>query len=302
MSEQSDIGIYVKCQPSKSKTFTVEPTKGGYWCHFTGHRSAGDLGSVPLNETLKWILEQISLGHITCLLHDGDVVSIRIGKESPRSGTSEEAVAKEVYKELTAFGIVGFLAQCREAGSLAINANGEKHIWERFDENAERRVEHHYALVLSRLLGHIAKKLPSLDTLPILDSAPAHTKEYIAEATRCYLLKLDRACIALCRACLEETLNSILTADMKHELHDTFEPNRRSRRSPNPLVSLIAVCARHGVLRDGAEDDAHYIRIKGNDILHLNLEGDPNAGIAGEVLWKTRKIMALIYGGSKPQP
>jgi hypothetical protein len=85
----------------KSKTFRVVPVKGGYWCHFDGHRSAGDLHETPLNETLRWILEQISLGHITCSLDkDGDVVSLKIGQESPIQGASDDEVADEVAKEL----------------------------------------------------------------------------------------------------------------------------------------------------------------------------------------------------------
>lgn len=156
----------------------------------------------------------------------------------------------------------------------------------------QRRMEIYYALVLAQLLGHVSKKLPKLEHLPILDNAPDNTKEYIAEATRCYLLKLNRACISLCRACLEDTLKSVLTKSMENELKQEVQ------RNGSPMVSLIAVCTRHGVLKNH-EDDAHYIREAGNQILHLNVKKETDADLAGDVLWKTRKIIGLIHGGLK---
>jgi hypothetical protein len=283
----------------KSRTFRVEPTKGGYWCHPTKHRSAGDLREIPLSETLKWILEQIIFGHLTCISDEyGDVVSLNIGKHSPRLGSSEEEVGKQVFKELLGFGITGVLAQCRESGSYPKSAEAEGKIWEVANDNFKRRMEIHYALVLSRLLGHISKKLPSLELLPILDAAPVNTKEYIAEATRCYLLKLDRACISLCRACLEDTLKNILTEEMKDEWNDEMSRNRQIYRNPHPMKALIEVCGRHDILKNH-EGDAHDIREAGNRILHFDLKNKADADLASQVLWKTRKIIGLIYGGQQ---
>lgn len=69
---------------NKSRSYRVEQTETGFWCFRTGSRSAGDLNKIPLNETIKWILEQICFGHITTIRDkSGDIVSLRIGRESP---------------------------------------------------------------------------------------------------------------------------------------------------------------------------------------------------------------------------
>jgi hypothetical protein len=282
-----------------ARAFHVEPTHGGYWCYFSDHRSAGDLQNTPINETLKWILEQISFGHITTQTDEhGDVVCLKIGKACPHEGNSEDEIANQVCWERVALVVAGVVADCRESGSYPKNVGFEKEVWQSATPGFQRRVELHYAMVLSRLLGHVSKKLPKLEMLPILDGAPEDTKAYIAEATRCYLLKLDRACISLCRACLEHTLKNILTEEMENEWQREIEWNKKTCKQPNAMHALIEVCARHGMLTD-TKDDAHYIRLKGNEILHLRINLDANSNVAGEVLWKTRRILALIHSGSR---
>jgi hypothetical protein len=107
-------------------------------------------------------------------------------------------------------------------------------------------------------------------------------------------LKLDRACISLCRACLEDTLKSILTNNMKAEWSDEIINNKQMHGSPNPMHALIEVCARHGILKN-YKKDAHDIRDAGNRILHLNISKITTNDLAGEILAKTRKIIALIH-------
>ncbi len=297
MNDSNETGDVPDWLLDKSRTFQIEQTKGGYWCFLTGHRSVGDLNKTPLNEIIKWILEQISFGHFAHQVDEsGDVVSIRIGKESPRQGGSEKEVAKEVYEDLISSAVAGLVAECRESGSDRKTIDTDKKIWKAANASAQRRMELHYALILSRLLGHISKKLPKLELLPILDTSPVNTKEYIAEATRCYLLKLDRACISLCRACLEDTLKNNLTEKMKDEWNDEMSRNKNLYRNPHPMKALIDICARHGILKK-AKDDAHDIREAGNRILHFDIKNKTDSGLAGEVLWKTRKIIGLIYGG-----
>lgn len=279
---------------SESETFKVEPTEKGYWCYFTGRRSAGDFHAIPLHETLTWVLEQISFGQIVAKKDaSGDTVSLAFGAVCPRPGVSEIEVGKEVFKELLGFRLAGFLAQSRESGNSPKNSAIEEQLWQEVNENATRRMEFHYALELSRLLGHLCERLPSLEMLPILDHAPANTKAYIAEATRCYLLNLNRACISLCRACLEDTLKSSLTRPMQTEWTSMVRNQKKG-----PLEALIDVCAQHGVLQDKASD-AHAIRVAGNRILHLNFSNANDSDLPRQVLSKTRTIVGLIYGQQK---
>jgi hypothetical protein len=128
--------------------------------------------------------------------------------------------------------------------------------------------------------------------------APEQTRNYLAEATRCYLLRLNRACIAMCRACLEDNLKAVLTEKMKDELREVVQENKRECRSGGEMFALIEVCVRHGVLL-GHERDAHYVRDAGNRVLHLTDRSERTDELAGEVLRKTRTIIGLINGRGK---
>ena len=163
--------------------------------------------------------------------------------------------------------------------------------WSSITNNTKTRLELHYARMFAQLLGRISKKLPDLEALPNMERAPKKTRDYIAEATRCCLLKLDLACIALCRACLEHGLSDILTDSMKDELKDKIENNRRFRQAPNALKALIEVCGNNGKLI-GCQDDAEQVRNAGNDILHLH---DSSKWDAWKILSSTRKIIGVIY-------
>jgi hypothetical protein len=82
---------------------------------------------------------------------------------------------------------------------------------------------------------------------------------------------------------------------MRKEWADLIAENKRQFRGANQMEALIEVCAKHGVLKN-LKADAHYIRTKGNDVLHLALSPDDGKDIAGEVLKKTRAVVSLIYG------
>ena len=165
-------------------------------------------------------------------------------------------------------------------------------MWEADTFASRHRMELHYALVFCELLGRVSKKLKTLDLLPILESAPESTRNYLAEAIRCYLLKMDRACIALCRACVEDTLNHALTGQMQNEWRDEF--NHRKKGS---MEALIDVCVRHDVIGKHRQD-AHYIREAGNRVLHLQVpeSASANSDVAGHVLKKTCTLIGFIHG------
>lgn len=293
----------MKRKPSKGSdgdncsktTIGVEPYKGGFWSYY--QRSAGQLPMTPLHDILKWILQQINLGHFD-LKPDasGDIVTIVIGQEAPAAAADLQEAAQDSYKLHLALNIAGLIADAREKGSTPRTLELEERAWSEANENALRRIEIHYGMELCRLLGRISKKLRVLELLPLVDNAPEPTKDYIAEATRCYLLRLDKACIALCRACLEETLKSVLTPEMKNAWREEINRNKSISQSPNPMKALIDVCDRYGILGKHVTD-AHYIRDKGNKVLHMqpNLEGD-DKDPAGKALQKTRSILRFIYG------
>jgi len=273
----------------------LEAVPGGYWCYYDGRRSLGQLPDAPLSEILRWILEQINLGHAKPYPDSkGQIVSLTIGQLAPSDAASSHEAAKLSGEEFRALNIAGLVAEARENGCTIESLNLTKCIWDSASPSAHRRMEMHYALVLNRLLGGVSKKLQKLELLPIINQAPDRTREYLAEATRCYLFKLDTACIAMCRACLEDTLNESLTDEMRDEWVKEIQAKKQKSHQPN-LYALIEVCAKHGIL-GGYKDDAHYVREAGNQILHSSNEAKPHKHSSGEVLSKTRTIIGLIYG------
>jgi hypothetical protein len=272
--------------------FRVEPGEHAYWSFLTGHRSAGDFPDTPISETLKWIIQQVALGNFFQLKEKQETVCLVIGKGAPQSFPSVEAAAEHAARNLVAIQGAGLIAEAREKGSHPQTAEFEEKFWNERTESAKRRIELHYADFLAQLLGRISKKLPELEMLPIMEKAPEKIKEYIAEATRCCLLKMDLACIAICRACLEHGLEANLTPTMEEELQKQTETNRKTRQAESKLQALIQVYQNNGKL-NGSFADAEKVRLAGNDVLHMKGCED---FIAWDVLRKTRKIIGIIYG------
>jgi len=281
---------------SKTKSFTIESSKKGYWSFFSEERSSGNFENDSFSKTIKWIVDQIYFGHLTEIRdpHNGDVVSLRIGRESPVKGESADELSGRIQIELAVLGVAGVIAECRESGSYAKNTEYVKQISGVSGQGFQRCMELHYTKILAGILGNISEKLPRLELLPILDHAPARTKKYIAEATRCYLFQLENACISLCRACLEDTLNNLVTGNIQDEIYDAIEEHRRRGENVGRLFASIEVLARHGILGNH-KADAHAVRKAGNNTLHHNSPQDISSKQAEDVLTKTRRILNFIY-------
>src|ERR1035437_1961096 len=73
---------------------------------------------------------------------------------------------------------------------------------------------------------------------------------------------------------------------------DKMQQNKRFSHPQNYLESLIEFCRDKGKL-NGSFVDAEEVRDAGNRVLHMKGCGDLNAW---DVLRKTRKIIAIIYG------
>jgi len=276
----------------------IEPSGKGFWSYRAFRRSAGASQDTPIHERLKWILEQINLGHVVATVEEnGDVVALTIGKGAPLKAAGADEAADLAGKALVGLDLVGLFAESREKGTSPTTHAFEKSAWESSSEHMRWRIEIHYGLILCELLGRVSEKLPKLGLLPILENAPERTLNFLAEATRCYLFKLDRACIALCRACLEDALNAILTPRLNDDWMREMEKNKRTCRNPQSMRALIEVCLRDGVLRD-LKQDAHYVRKAANKILHMKLgPSEPqNEDVAGNVLNKTRMLIGSIHG------
>jgi hypothetical protein len=273
------------------KSIIVEHTGKGYWAYLEGNRSPGAVPEAPLHLSLAWVLQQIVFGHAQRIVdEDGEVVGLRIGRLVPNTCSTRDEAAEHALREYYALQLAGILAEFREKGSDPDLARLDESCWQTAPEQMRARMEAYYGLSLMKLLGRLSKKFPQLEHLPIVPNAPAAMRGHLAEATRCFLLKLDRACVALCRACLEEALKSRLTGPMLEEWHREMARKRRTSGDRGPMCALITVCARHGLLK-GREKDAHEIREAGNRVLHDTANID-----AYGVLSKTRKLIAILYG------
>jgi hypothetical protein len=296
MNDYPELGKIPESLLSKTKTFTIEATKNGFWSFFTDQRSPGRFEHDSFSKTLKWVVDQIYFGHLTEVRDpsNGEVVGLRIGKESPIKGESEEALARRIQIEMAALGLAGVIAQCRESGSSSKTAEYEKILWGDSGPGFQRCLELHYTKILAGILGNISEKLPCLEHLPILDRAPAQTKKYIAEATRCYLFQLENACISLCRACLEDALDNLVTRKIQDEIYDEMSKRRKKNKPYGRLFVTIEVLSCHGILGKH-KADAHAVRTAGNDTLHPNSHQNVSSKQAEEVLTKTRRILNFIY-------
>ena len=74
------------------------------------------------------------------------------------------------------------------------------------EDSALLNTELYYAFELIDILKRIRERSFVLEAPPILGRASSLTVSLLGEATRCHLFGFNRACVALCRACLEKSL------------------------------------------------------------------------------------------------
>jgi hypothetical protein len=187
----------------------TEPEGTGFWAY--QQRSAGESRSTPLTVTLRWILEQLNFGNAEWEQdRNGDHVTLVLGKRSSPQNVTENEVVDHVGKRLNAVGISGILARSRESGTSPTPdyADLVRQTTLEADESGHRNTELYYAFELVKVLGRIAKKIFKLEAPAT--GAPDTVAWYLGEATRCWLYSLHGASIALCRACLEESLKEKL--------------------------------------------------------------------------------------------
>lgn len=83
------------------KMLDVEQTDGRARTYL--QRSAGELPRSPLHSIMKWILEQLNLGHFEKLRDSqGDIVSMTIGRSSPRASSSGDEALEQGMSRLLA--------------------------------------------------------------------------------------------------------------------------------------------------------------------------------------------------------
>ena len=236
------------------------------------------LPQAPLHSVLRWILDHLNAGCARFVGDGGDdppAHTVVLGQGASSYVSAEEAV-QEVQKRGLAVSIAGGFATARERGvepeheGLAKKAKGLA------NENGKMNTDFHYAYELVEILERISNKTFVFDAPPIVGRAEPQTLDLLQEATRCYLFGLHRACVAICRTVLEDSLEQ-----------------RVPRGKAGNLERLIdaAVCA--GVLPTELSDEAHNIRKQANAVLHKPARGDvPDPW---KLLLDTRRIVGEVH-------
>lgn len=228
----------------------IEKTEDGFWSYV--QRSPGVLPETPLFEFLTWILEQLNFGHFGYKFDDnGRVVSLKIGRDIPHSGTSLEDASENAKSRLLSVNIAGVMAVAREKGIEPEYETLSKEANLQITDGGRRNTEIHYAFELIKVLARLNKKTFKLEAPPIVGMAPRSVLAYLSEATRCWLYGFYGASVAMSRACLEASLKSALPS---LGLAD--------------LSTLIQRADTSGKLDGCMKNVAHSIRRTGNKFLH----------------------------------
>ena len=274
----------------RNVNFGMEEVGQSYWTY--KQRSPGDPRSGPLYPVLKWIVEQLNLGNFEVAFdEDKEVVGITLGRDAIPKVSSKDAVLEHARSRFMTVSLAGAFAKAREEGVEPQFDGLSKKVTLNANEQAYTNTELHYAHELVNVLGRIRKKTFILSAPPIVGKVPEKLIWYLGEATRCFLYGLHRACIALCRACLEQAL-SVKVKGTKEGAVALIE-YRQTHPKEGGLECLIAVSNNLGYLGDDIWiNQADNIRERGNTILHRETVKEENSN---ETLRDLRGILEHLF-------
>lgn len=262
----------------RTENFHMEQTDDGIWTYFK-QRSAGDPHKAPLHEIMPWVLEQLNFGNVLPEVDEkGDVVSLTLGRRAAPECESFEEAAEHANRRPGAVNVAGVLARCREEGTEPQHRDLISKVHLLASEGAYTNAEFHYAFELVRVLARIRnltfflfdiEEDGSMLFAPLVEGkASPRALWYLGEATRCYLYGLHRGCIVLSRACLEESLSTKLTTQ-GNRARDAMKEHSKQNPEKGELERMIDVASSvFGSLDKKSTQRAHYIRKRGNDIVH----------------------------------
>ena len=272
----------------KTIEFTVEVVDGKVWGRL--RRSSGNPAETPINELLRWVVEQINFGNWVCTPDDkGDVTSLVIGAAAAEDAeeTTIETVTADVRARLFSVNLAGVFARGREEGIEPSGAGRAETVRMTATDGAYANTELHYTFELLDILARIRGHSFVFTSPPIKGIASADIVTLLREATRAYLFNLRRSCVSLCRALVEATLRG--------HVSPTELLNERWQSKKGELECLINVSARCGLLTPRLSKQAHAVRKAGNRALHGSEPADDDAWA---VLLDTRAVVESVC--SKP--
>ena len=237
----------------------------------------------PLHSVLRWILDHLNAG-CARFIGDGEeppAHSVVLGQMASTDASAEDAV-KEVAERFLAVNIAGLFATARERGVEPEAEDLADKVKRLANENGRMNTDFHYAYELVGILERIRGKTFVFDAPPIVGRAEPQTMDLLQEATRCYLFGLHRACVAVCRTALEDSLKQRIPWEIWNAvgIHG------------GDLQRCITAAARTGVLPPELTGTAHDIRRRANDVLH---QADGDVEDPWQLLLDTRTIVDAVH-------
>ena len=264
---------------------TFEYEGGGGW--WMDSEEIYPLPKTPLYSVLRWILDQLNTSSFDFIAEEGDdspVHTIVLGQGASRYASAEE-LQEQIQKRSLALDFAGAYARERERGVEPEHEEKHERAMRLANENAKMNTDFHYAYELVNILELISQQTFVFNAPPIVGRAAPQTLDLLQEATRCYLFGLHRACVAICRTALEDSLKQRVPRSSLME--EAMQGGQAGE-----LERLINAAVRALVLPPDLRHIAHDIRKRANDILH---QSDLDVPDPWQLLLHTRTIVEKVH-------
>ena len=274
------------------RKFNIEELEeGGNWTyleHDAGVRPKEPVSIPNLVKTLKWVVQQLDLGWFAVGEDGEEDMSLVLGRRvAVDYRASEATVLKFANDRWDAVVYSGVVAEARESGWSRKAADIYDDVSNQLTPQNRAAIRmnagFHYAYELVDALERTVKRSLALEILPVSENAPMEVRRYMKEATRAYLYGLDRASVALCRACVEAALRAKLSALGMMENEAPLELEQmisRASRSPLRLGGPLIMAA-------------HEVRLHGNAVMHFRRDSEVKAK---EMVDRMRTVVDGLFG------
>lgn len=181
--------------------------------------------------------------------------------------TPEQAAVWDWIGSLLLHQYVGL--HCVFESDYRFSAQGERSMAEFLDDALCRS--------LIRAVPDMVKRMVTLERVMTVRSHSAHVQAYFEQSTRCYILGLSAAAVAIARACLEQALRETITIPHTTTLD---------------LQDLITASARCKTLHGPHLQMAKEVQRIGNKVLHRESCTD---SAALDAVLKVRALVEELY-------
>ena len=159
-----------------------------------------------------------------------------------------------------------------------------------------------YAFEMLNKLDQIVdrSKQEAVQEMLLLENVPEEVDDYMAEAAACFRYGFDKACLAVCRTALEESLKRRIVHGYGKNSIRTFDS--RGKEVDKGLLTLITEAHKqYECLNDQLASDANLIREWGNGAVHGDSKGTISRGVvksrAQKALLKSKRILRHLWSG-----